>query len=150
METRLRPGHPVLADDDELRDLQALVHVLAIEGGCRPTITAPDGGTLPLPRILTTLLRDITQVLAAGGAVDVAAVPHVLTVVQSAIFLDESEADVEALIRDGRLPTTGETEPVRIRLVDAMSYKEQRDAERRLALEELIQLNQDLGLYSLP
>jgi hypothetical protein len=148
METRLRRGRPVAATDTERRDLQALERVLYVEDGCGPTVIAPDGGSVPMPHTLTQLLHDITEVLAAGDAVDVVAVPRELTVGQAAAFLDESEEDVQALIGEGRLATTGDADPVRIRLADLVAFADQEDAERRDALEELVRLNQELGLYS--
>jgi hypothetical protein len=150
METRLRPGHPIAAADAERRDLQALERVLYVEDGCGPTVVAPDGGSVPMPHTLTQLMHDITQILATGDAVDVVVVPRDLTVVQTAAFLDESEEDIEELIREGTLATTGDPSHVRIRLVDLIAFRDAEDAERRAALEELIQMNQDLGLYSKP
>jgi hypothetical protein len=93
-------------------------------------------------------MHDITQVLAIGDAVDVVAVPRELTVPQAAAFLDESNEDVEELIREGSLPTTGDPRQMRVRLADLIAFRDAEDAERRAALEEMIQLNQELGLYA--
>ncbi|HEY7032886.1 MAG TPA: helix-turn-helix domain-containing protein [Thermomicrobiales bacterium] len=147
MDRRLYAVRPVSADDAELVHLRALERVLVEQNGIGPTIVAPDGGSVPVPRTLNRLLQEITHILANGDAVDVVSVPSELTIVEAAELLNESEAEVKELIQEGHLPVPSGS-PARIPLPDVVAFRNQRDSERRQALEELIQLNQDLGFYA--
>jgi hypothetical protein len=142
METRLRPSRPVMADDDERKHLQALERALVEEEGIGPTIIAPDGGTVPVPQSLNRLFREITHLLAIGNAVRVMSIPSEVTHAVAAELINESETVVRVLILEGCF-RQGEGDPSRVRLAGVLAYKD----ERRQALEELIQLNQELGLY---
>jgi hypothetical protein len=147
MEPHLGPGRPVLATDDELVHLRALERVLVEQDGVGPTIIAPDGGSVPVPRTLNRLLQEITHILARGDAADVTAYPRELTLVEAAEMINESEDVVQELVRSGQLPITRD-KPTRVSLADVRDYRDERNAERRQALEDLIQLNQDMGLYA--
>jgi hypothetical protein len=138
---------PVMAGEAEREQLEALEGVLAAQDGCGPTVVGADGGSVPVPRALTPLLREIAHILATGGAVEVVSYPRELTLTQAAALLNEPETAVQEMVRDGRLSLAAD-EPARIRLADVMALSDQWGAERRQALEELIRLNQELGLYT--
>jgi hypothetical protein len=143
MASNIRLSRPVVAPETERVHLRALERALAEQEGIGPTVIAPDGGTVPVPGSLNRLLREITHMLAVGEAVDVTSFPLELTFAEAAELINESESVVRELIRQGRFPLA-EGEPPRVRLADVLAYKD----ERRQALDELIQLNQDLGLYA--
>jgi hypothetical protein len=88
--------------------------------------------------------------LIAGQAVNIVALPRELTVAQAAEFLDERIKDVQGLIDNGRIPTIEGTSPARVRLDDAIAFRDAEAKERRTALEELVQLGQEMGGYSAP
>jgi hypothetical protein len=147
MDRRLYAVRPIQAAETELEYIRALERVFVEREGIGPTIVAPDGESVPVPRTLTRLLQEITHILATGDAVDVVSVPGELTVVEAAELLNEPEAEVKELIQQHLLPDPAGTPP-RMPLADVIAFRNQRDSERRQALEELIQLNQDLGLYT--
>jgi hypothetical protein len=76
MNTLFGRGHPVTIDEEERPHLVALERVLTLDNGFGPTVIAPDGGTVPMPDSLRQLLQDVTQLLIAGEAVDIVAVPR--------------------------------------------------------------------------
>jgi hypothetical protein len=102
MENDLRPGHPILAEDHELVHLRALERALVEQEGIGPTIIAPDGGTVPVPRTLNRLLQEITHILARGDAADVTSYPHEMTLAEAAEMINESEAYVQQLVSAGQ------------------------------------------------
>lgn len=146
MVLRVRDDYPVMATEAERRHLRALERVLVEQEGIGPTIIGPDGGKVPVPRSLNRLLQEITHLLAIGEAVEIVSLPRELTLVEVAELLNESETVVQELVRAGRFSLATD-EPARVPLADVIAYKDRRDTERRQALEELIQLNQELGLY---
>ncbi len=150
METLLRPGHPNTVSDAEQEDLQTLERLLNVENGSVPSIVASDGATMPLPPALAQLLHDVTHVLATENAIDLVPMPREATIAQAADFLDASKEEVEELIQEGRIAAIDDVRPRRIRLTDLIAFRNEEDAERRRALEDLIRLNQAIGLYDEP
>jgi excisionase family DNA binding protein len=72
-----------------------------------------------------------------------------LTTQQAADFLNVSRPYFIRLLEQGAIPHTKTGSHRRVRLDDVLAYKRQRDAERRRALDDLVALSQEMGLYEL-
>lgn len=70
-----------------------------------------------------------------------------LTIEQAAEILNTSEASLQKHLDQGAIPFTKVQGQPHIQLDDLMEYKKQRDARRRQALEEIIRLSEEAGLY---
>jgi excisionase family DNA binding protein len=70
-----------------------------------------------------------------------------LTTQQAADLLNVSRQYVVRLLNEKRIPYTKTGTHRRLRIEDVLAYKEQRDTERRDALDELTRLNEEAGDY---
>jgi hypothetical protein len=148
MSTHIGTGRPVMAAASERKDLEALERALVEHDGIGPTVVTPDGESVSMPANLAEFVGRVARALSKGQAVQLIVYPRELMIFEAAAFLGESESFVEQLIVDGQLPLAGDEAHRRVRLDDAMTYMERRDAERWEALRRLTELNQELGLYS--
>jgi hypothetical protein len=131
-------------NEDERADLIALERVLTLDNGFALIVIAPDGGTVSMPDSSRQLPQDVTQLLIAGEAVTIVAVPPEVAVAQAAEFLDERVKDVQRLIDNGRIPTIEGACPVWVRRVDVIACRDAEAKERRAALQGLVQLGQEM------
>lgn len=155
---------PVRATGDEQPAIAALEQLLNDRAGrfprpARPTgdgasdsspplrLTGPRGETVELPGSVVRLLREAVHYLAKGDAVAVVPVHQHLTVQQAADLLAVSQPHLLQMLGHGELPYTGRGVQRRIELADVIEYKRRRAAREEAALDELVQLSQDLGLY---
>ncbi|QRO03037.1 helix-turn-helix domain-containing protein [Archangium violaceum] len=118
------------------------------QGTQRPKLVGPGGETLELPEPVFHLLRQIVTVLAQGDAVTVVPVRKELSSQQAADLLNVSRQYLVRLLDQGAIPYTKTGEHRHIQLNDLLAYKRKRDAQRKAALNELIQMSQDFGGYS--
>lgn len=70
-----------------------------------------------------------------------------LTVEQAANMLNVPQEYLLKLLEEGIIPSTKVEGQTRIQLDNLLEYKKQEDAERRRALEEMIRLGEEMGLY---
>ena len=96
---------------------------------------------------LLKVLLQASEALARGLTVRVVAVDEELTTQQAADILGVSRPYLIRLLESGKIPFTKVGTHRRVRMTDLLAYKEQRDAERREALQELTRTSQELGLY---
>jgi len=115
------------------------------DGG--PTLVGADGEAIELPPSAFRLLHGLVHQLARGRAVSLVPVEKELTTQQAADILNVSRPYLVQLLDQGEIPHFKTGRHRRVRFDDLMAFKERRDAERRTALRELTQLNQELGLY---
>lgn len=94
-------------------------------------------------RAVLGLLRAVGE----GTAVNVEALPDVLTTGQAADLLGVSRPTVVALIESGKLPATRTGIHRRLRLSDVLALRERQGITRREALRDLTQVSEELGLY---
>ena len=95
-------------------------------------------------RAVLGLLRAVGE----GTAVNVEALPEVLTTGQAADLLGVSRPTVVALIvESGKLPATRTGTHRRLQLSDVLALRERQAGTRREALRELTQVSEELGLY---
>ena len=70
-----------------------------------------------------------------------------LTTEQAADLLNVSESYMIKLLKEGAIPFAKAGEQFHVQLKDLLEYKEQRDLKRRRALEEMVRLGEEMGLY---
>ena len=102
---------------------------------------------IELPTSSLTLLMSILGELANGNAVQVVPVHAELTTQEAANILNISRPHMVKMLEEGKLPFHKTGRHRRVLFADLMNYKEQRDNESRVAMQELADLSQDPGLY---
>ena len=84
--------------------------------------------------------------LRANNAVRLVPVNRDLTTQEAADLLNISRPYLIKLLEEGVIPCAKVGTHRRIRLNDAMAYKQRRDTERQVALDQVTELNQEMGL----
>lgn len=100
---------------------------------------APPGAAAAFERVL--------EAMAEGGGVAVAPLDAELTTQQAADILGVSRPTLVKYLGDGTLPFRTIGVHRRIRAVDLFAYLEQERAQRDAALDEMVEINQQAGLY---
>lgn len=103
------------------------------------------GEELILPEKVGRLLQYILDQIAHGNAVQILPRGAELTTKQAADYLNVSRPYVIKQIEEGKLPCHMVGTHRRIFFQDLVAYKEQVDARRDRAIEELARLTQELG-----
>jgi excisionase family DNA binding protein len=102
--------------------------------------------TLDLPPVVTRLLMDVLKETAAGNAVTLVPVEAEITTQQAADLLNVSRPFLVGLIDNGILPARMVGKHRRLPLRDVLSYKADQFAKREKALDEIVAIDQELGL----
>ncbi len=110
-------------------------------------LVGPEGQSIPLPESVFTVLERVVEVMARGDAITVVPVSKEVTTQQAANLLNVSRQYLVRLLEEGRIPFRRTGKHRRIRIVDVLSFKEQRDKDRRAGLRELSRLTQEFGGY---
>lgn len=102
-----------------------------------------------LPAGAVAMLKDILEAMAAGHSITM--IPHhaELTTVQAADILNVSRPYLIKLLKEDKIPYRKVGTHRRILMEDLMAYKEITDRESRAAMDELVALSEELGLYDL-
>jgi excisionase family DNA binding protein len=108
-----------------------------VVGGQRVEVPAP------LVHMMIQWLRSVER----GEPVALVSEEKLLTSQQAADLLGVSRQYLVQLLERGDIPFTKTGTHRRIRIDDLMAYKRRWDKERRAALDRLVELSEDLGLY---
>ena len=102
-----------------------------------------------LPAGAVAMLKDILEAMAAGHSITM--IPHhaELTTVQAADILNVSRPYLIKLLKADKIPYRKVGTHRRILMEDLLAYKEKTDRESRAAMDELVALSEELGLYDL-
>lgn len=112
-----------------------------------PKITGSDGAEIPIPESLLHVLRQLVHYLTHDRPVSVLTFSRELTTQQAADILNVSRPFlVKQLLDTGQIPFKMTGTHRRIAFDDLMTYKQQRDTERRRTLRDLSGLSQQLDL----
>ncbi|CAN5653458.1 hypothetical protein BH24ACT5_BH24ACT5_13690 [soil metagenome] len=128
--------------------LEALVAMLG-RFGAEPTTTlsGPSGEHLVLPPEVFEVLRDVVEAMAQGQAVTIAPVHQRLTTQEAAGLLGVSRPTVVKLLESGAIPFEQPGRHRRVRLADVLAYRERASAERRAALDRMVEIADEADMY---
>lgn len=140
---------PVSAAESEQQSLDQIEALLssADSGAEAPTLVGTQGQAVVLPESVVALLRQIVHQLARQKVVTIVPRNRELTTQEAAELLGDSRPYLIRLLDQGAMPYTRTGTHRRIRFDDLMRYKAERDAAREQVLDELVRLNQEMGLY---
>ena len=134
------------AEPSELDDLSPVASRLdtILSGIQTARLVGPDGESVELPHAAFDALKVIVDALARGQTITV--VPHdkELTTQAAAGLLHISRPHLIKLLDAGELPFHRVGTHRRIRIDDALAYRERRDQARNTALDELAQVSEEL------
>lgn len=119
----------------------------ATAGELRIIVTDATGAPVEVPEQVYRLTREVLSIVAEGGTAAVVEVEHDLTTQAAADILGVSRPHLIKLLDQGEIPYYKVGSHRRLAVADVLSYKRQRDIDRRAALSELTALSQELGLY---
>lgn len=108
------------------------------------------GSDVPLPAAAATLLREVLAALAAGQGVAVIAQNSEMTPSEAAVFLNVSRGYVLKLMDEGQLPFRSVGTHRRIPGMALAAYRARQDAVSRKAMDDLVALSAEMGLYDNP
>ncbi|MGE6763685.1 helix-turn-helix domain-containing protein [Corallococcus interemptor] len=132
----------------EQRKLAAhVVEELATESGRRPRLVLPSGEEVELPPSMVVALRAIAEALAKGSVVSIVPMHRELTTQEAADVLNISRQHLVTLLERGELPHSRPGKHRRLRASDVLAYKRKRQAVMEKGLQELIELDQEMGDY---
>lgn len=107
----------------------------------------PNGEEYRLPPSAANVLRDVAKAMMAGRAITIAPSDTMLTTSQAADMLNISRPTLIRLLEDGAIPFQMAGTHRRILLRDVTEYRIKQRARTNEALEELVRISQDAGLY---
>ncbi len=140
---------PVAAAAHERDTLMEIARLLRGAQGATMKLVGVEGGSVALPDSVVRLLGQLVQALAREQAVAVVPIGRELTTQQAADLLNISRPYLIQLLDRGEIPHRKTGTHRRIALPDLLAYKERRDARRTQALDDLVRLSQEMGLYDL-
>lgn len=100
-----------------------------------------------IPREVAGLIAEILAQLAAGRVVAAYPMHAELTTQQAADFLNVSRPHLVKLVDEGVIPYHKVGTHRRIYFKDVLAYRARQEEESRAALDELIRVSEELGLY---
>jgi excisionase family DNA binding protein len=139
---------PVAARDEEHSQLAKIEGLYERFDEGQPgmvRLVGPNDQQIDLPESVVRLLRQIVHVLAQGEAVSIVPVHKELTTQQAADLLNVSRQYLVTLLERGELPFHKTGTHRRIKFGDLMDYKRRRDEARKVNLDKLTRLGQELG-----
>lgn len=153
LEDRIRRMTPVAAPPEQQAQVAALSR--AIEGMVQARkrrapkcqLVGPNGEAISIPESVFYVLERVVEVMARGDSITVVPVGKEVTTQQAADLLNVSRQYLVRLLDEGRIPFRKTGKHRRLRIEDVLSFKEQRDKDRRAGLRELSRLTQDFGGY---
>lgn len=132
------------SSDNERQELSNLVDNLS----CLEKIAIiADGQEIKIPSIVSIALLEVIKTLNKGNSITLIPMDKELTTQQAADILNVSRPYFIKLLENGEIPFKKTGTHRKILMQDLMKYREQRVENRRLKIEELSQLSQELGLY---
>ena len=152
-EDRIRRMTPVAAPSEQQAQVAALSR--AIEGMVQTPkrrapkcqLVGPSGEATSIPESVFYMLERVAEVMARGDSITVVPVGKEVTTQQAADLLNVSRQYLVRLLDEGRIPFRKTGKHRRLRIEDVLSFKEERDKDRRAGLRELSRLTQDFGGY---
>ncbi len=136
----------LLASDEEQENVRELNEFLTASEGT-PALVSPDGRKVEISHSVHRVLLQAVEHLAQGAPVQILPLHSHLTTQEAADLLDVSRPYLVGLLENGDIPFHKVGSHRRVLAEDLVVYKERRDAERRQALQDIIEESEILGLY---
>lgn len=152
LEEQIRRMTPVAAPPEQRAEVAALSSFLDRAsrvrrqgGACK--LVGPSGEAIPVPESVFSMLERVAEVLARGDSITIVPVGKEMTTQQAADLLNVSRQYLVRLLDEGRIPFTKTGKHRRVRIEDVLTFKEQRDRERKAGLDRLAQMSEEIGGY---
>ncbi len=110
-------------------------------------LVGPGGERVLLPAEVAQVLALVVAAMARGQAVTVSPHNQTLTTQEAADLLGVSRPTVVRILDQGLIPYRQPGRHRRILLRDVLTYIEEQAHQRRAALDKLIEIGEDAGLY---
>ena len=107
------------------------------------------GESIVLPIAVVALLKEILEAIAAGNGITIIPQHAELTTLEAADILNVSRPYLIKLLESGKIRFRKVGTHRRIMMEDLMAYKEKSDRQSRMAMDELVTLSEELGLYDI-
>lgn len=144
MLTRTDDSGPIVAEDDELADLAALLRLIETADDIDLILSGGSGDGVRLSPSAVRVLRQAIPVLARDQIVVMSRLTRSLTSVQAADLLGVPHLYLLDLLDQGAIPARIEFNRPHLRFEDVIEYGRQRDTERRRILDEMAQETQEI------
>lgn len=105
-----------------------------------------DSQPISVPTLALRLLVDVMNEIASGNAVKVVSIHAELTTQEGADLLNVSRPHLVKLLEDGVIPYTKTGSHRRVKLADVVAYKQGRERLSSIALDQLTEQAQALGM----
>jgi excisionase family DNA binding protein len=152
LDEQIRRMTPVTAPPEQRADIAALHRALGSaeriaeqRHGCK--LVGPTGQATAIPESVFYLLERVVEVLARGDSLTIVPVEREMTTQQAADLLNMSRQYLVRLLNERRLPFRKIGKHRRLRIDDVLAFKKQRDLARKIALDELTGLSEEMGGY---
>ncbi|KAB8316677.1 helix-turn-helix domain-containing protein [Tolypothrix campylonemoides VB511288] len=136
----------VVAQEKEAQTFKELERILQIEGS-KVKLVGANGEQIDVPESLHQVLHHVVQAFVKGRIISIIPENCEMTTQQAAEFLNVSRPYLVKLLEQGEIPHIKVGTHRRVPFQNLMKYKEQRDIKRRQALQELIEMSEEAGLY---
>lgn len=132
------------SDAQQTESVRTLAAALAVPGDVRL-----EGMDVPLPAAVAGMLREIVSKLAAGEPVAIITASAEMTPNEAAEFLNVSRGYITKLMDDGVLPFHAVGTHRRIPSAAVAAHKAAQQVKSRAAMDELVRISEELGLYEI-
>lgn len=139
--------HTVMPPSESLTRLASLLSQTAVCPAAR--LVGPNGEQVALPPELFVVLRDVVGAMAHGHAVTIMPVHKRLTTQEAADLLDISRPTFVKLLESGEIPYEQPGRHRRVLLTDIIEYRQRRSSRRQKALDRMVEIANESGLYEL-
>ena len=137
----------LLIAPDEDRETTKEVNALLAASEGTPALVSPDGKRVELSHSVHKVLLDAVKHLSRGIQVQILPLHSFLTTQEAANLLNISRPYLVKLLEKGDIPFHKVGKHRRVLAEDLIVYKHRRDAERRRALQDVVEESEALGLY---
>jgi len=142
----LAEREPIAAREDERQTLVRVEAFLRRQRGGGARLVGPNDETIELPDSAYRLLKAVIYQLARDNAVSIVPVHKQLTTQQAADLLNISRPYLVRLLEGGEIPYERVGSHRRLKFGDVMAYRRRRAKAEEAALDELLELGDELGL----
>ena len=129
--------------------LQRLVENHTERDGLVQLVDKKSEETLEITLATLTLVKDILEQLSTGDPTTLIPGDAELTDLEAADLLNVSRSFLIKLLENGEIPHGKIRSLYRVRMDDLMAYRVERDKRANEALDEMVRISEELGLYDL-